>query len=137
MKTKPTKFLLLMPIAFILNFIWEIVHYPLYYDLSGISKYPHILIASLTDMLIIFGIFLFLSLIHKNISWIKKPKIIDYIGIVFLSLIIAIFIEYYNLSIGRWAYTLSMPTIFGIGLSPLLQLAVTAILSLFIIKLVK
>ena len=120
--------------AFILNGIWELFHYRLYFDLSGIPKYPHLLLATVTDAIIITVIFLIISLKNKDFDWIKKTKKLDYIITIIISLSVAIFIELRALRIERWAYKTTMPTIFGIGLSPLLQLAVTAILSLLIVK---
>ena len=121
-------------IALILNIIWEFSHHSLYIDLSGIPKYPHLIIASFTDMLIILGIFAIVSLKNKNLNWIKNPSKFDYLMVVFLGLIIAIFIEMINLNLGRWEYTMAMPTLFGIGISPLIQLALTGIISLIIVK---
>ena len=43
-------------------------------------------------------------------------------------------IEIINLNLGRWDYTKLMPTIFGIGISPLIQLVATAIISLVLIR---
>ncbi len=121
-------------IILILNIIWEFSHYFLYVDLSGISKFPHLIIASFTDMLIILGIFTIVSLKNRNFNWIKNPRKLDYSLIVFFGLAIAVFIEVINLNLGRWTYTTTMPTIFGIGISPLIQLALTGIVSLIIIK---
>jgi hypothetical protein len=131
------KFILTILIALALNIIWELSHYQLYFDLSGIPKYPHLLLASLTDMLIITSILLIISLKNKNISWIKKPNNLDYLIITTISMLIAIFIELRALRIERWAYKEIMPTIFGVGLSPLIQLPITTILSLILIKFLK
>ena len=133
MKPK-NKFLILILIALIINIIWEFSHYQLYIDLSGIPSTRHLIQASFFDMLLLIGIFLFISLKNKTISWINKPKKSDYIIIIITGFIIAIFIETINLNFGRWAYKEIMPTIFGIGLSPFLQLALTGILSLFIVN---
>ena len=121
-------------IALILNIIWEFSHHSLYIDLSGIPKYSHLIIASFIDMFIILGILAIISLKNKNFNWIKNPSKFDYFMVVFLGLIIAIFIEMINLNLGRWEYTLAMPTFFGIGISPLIQLALTGIISLISIK---
>lgn len=124
-------------IALILNILWEFLHHSLYIDLSGIPKYPHLIIASFTDMFIILGIFAIVSLKNKNLNWIKNPSKFDYLTVIFLGLIIAIFIEIINLNLGRWEYTLVMPTLFGIGISPLIQLSLTGIISLIFMKQIK
>src|SRR3990167_10415087 len=117
------RFLIVGLIILILNLIWEFSHHSLYINLSEIPKYSHLIIASFTDMLIILGIFAIVSLKNKNLNWIKNPSKFDYLIVVFLGLIIAIFIEMINLNLGRWEYTGAMPTIFGIGVSPMVQLA--------------
>ncbi len=131
------KVLILMSFVLILNLIWEFSHYFLYIDMSGILKKIHLICASLVDMIIIGLIFLFVSLKNNNIKWIEKPNIIDYFIIIILSLIISAFIELRALSTGRWAYTELMPTVFGIGLSPLIQLAIVSIISLKLNKFFK
>lgn len=131
------KFLKLIIIVLILNLIWEFSHSFLYIDMLGIPKNIHLILASFTDVIIIAFIFLIVSLKNKNIRWIEKPNTIDYVIIIILSLIISAFIELGALSTGRWDYTKLMPTVFGIGLSPLIQLAVTSIISLIIIKVFK
>ena len=135
--TTKKRFFIAGLIALILNIIWEFSHHFLYVDLSGIPKYSHLIIASFADMLIILGIFAIVSLKNKNLNWIKNPSKFDYFMVVFLGLIIAIFIEMINLNLGRWKYTLAMPTLFGIGISPLIQLALTGIISLIFIKQIK
>ena len=135
--TTKKRFFIAGLIALILNIIWEFSHHFLYVDLSGIPKYSHLIIASFADMLIILGIFAIVSLKNKNLNWIKNPSKFDYFMVVFLGLIIAIFIEMINLNLGRWEYTLAMPTLFGIGISPLIQLALTGIISLIFIKQIK
>ncbi|MFH0936114.1 MAG: hypothetical protein V1815_00355 [Candidatus Woesearchaeota archaeon] len=128
------KFLKLIIIVLILNLIWEFSHYSLYVDMSGLSKNYHLIQASFIDLIIIAFIFLIISIKNKNTKWIEKPSLMDYSMIIILGLIIAIIIELRALSIGRWIYIELMPTIFGIGLSPLIQLAITFIISLQIIK---
>jgi len=135
--TTKKRFFIAGLIALILNIIWEFSHHFLYVDLSGIPKYSHLIIASFADMLIILGIFAIISLKNKNLNWIKNPSKFDYFMVVFLGLIITIFIEMINLNLGRWEYTLAMPTLFGIGISPLIQLALTGIISLIFIKQIK
>lgn len=121
-------------VALTLNLIWEFSHYRLYVDLSGIPSTPHLLLATFTDALIITGIFGILSLKNHGMKWIKRPSTLDYTLLIGLSLLIATGIEAINLNLERWAYTSQMPTFFGIGLSPLLQLAITAYLTLRILK---
>jgi len=50
---------------------------------------------------------------------------------------IAVIIELNAFANGKWMYKNIMPTIFGIGISPLVQLFTTAILGLFIVRITK
>jgi len=121
----------------IFNLIWEFSHYRLYVDLTGIPSTVHLIIASFTDLLLISFIFTIISIFRRSMKWIENPKKGDYIIIVSLGMLIAIGIEIYSLSNGRWSYTEFMPTIFGIGLSPLIQLVTTSIISVVLINFFK
>jgi hypothetical protein len=112
---KKTQFILLGLIILILSLIWEFFHFPLYYDLTGL-------------------IFLVVSYKNKTHKWINNPKHFDYLIIILLGIFISVLIEGINLNLGRWAYKEAMPIIFGLGISPLLQLFITAIISLFIFR---
>ena len=136
MATKKTYFIVGL-LALMLNLLWEFSHYPLYLDLSGIPKSSHLITASITDMLFILGIFAIISLKHQNLNWIKNPSKFDYLKVVFLGLAIALAIEIINLNLERWEYTAAMPTLFGIGISPLVQLALTGMITLMLIKQIK
>ncbi len=120
-----------------LNLIWEFSHYRLFIDLTSIPSTLHLFIASLTDLILISSIFLIISVFRKSLNWTENPKKSDYFIIILLGMIIAIIIEIYSLSKGRWAYTELMPTVFGIGISPLIQLFTTAIISLNLLRLTK
>jgi len=126
------RFFIVGVIAFSLNFIWELSHYFLYIDLSGIPKYYHLASASFTDMLIILVIFAVISLKNGDSRWVVHPSKADYLFVAFTGIAVAILIELVNLKLGRWEYTSAMPTIFGIGLTPLIQLALTGLVSLII-----
>ena len=122
---------------FVINIIWESLHYRLYVDLTRIPPAIHILIASFADLFLIAFIFFINSIFNKSINWIENPKKLDYLVIIISGIIISAGIESYSLSHGRWIYTELMPTIFGIGLSPLIQLFTSAIISLLAMKVIK
>ena len=129
---KKSRLFLLAFIVFFLNLIWEFSHYRLYVDLTGIPSTIHLIIASFADLFLVFLIFSINSLFRRSIKWIENPKKLDYANLAVFGVLIATSIEIYSLSKGRWAYTELMPTILGIGLSPLIQLSTTSILSLWI-----
>jgi len=95
---------------------------------------PILLRASITDLILISAIFLIVTAKNKNIKWINKPSKLDYATIVILGILTATVIELNALTLGRWSYVSSMPTVFGIGLSPLIQLATTSLIALWLIR---
>jgi hypothetical protein len=104
--------------AFLLNLVWEFLHSLLYTHYQGGEITQIILIrASFWDaviILIISIVFLSVPFLKRN-SWIMVP-----VGIVW-----AVIIESYALGTGRWDYGSNMPLIFGLGLTPLIQLGLT------------
>ena len=131
---KIQRLLLLISRFFLLNLLWEFLHYPLYNDFSGMAEFPRLLVASFFDMLILASIFVAVSIKNKNFKWAGKPSKTDYILIVLMGLLIAAFIEKTSIAAGRWDYKASMLTIFSIGISPLIQLFATMLISLGILK---
>ena len=134
---KKLRLLILALVILILNLLWEFSHYRLYVDLTGIPSTIHLIIASFADLFLVFIIFLIISIFRKSIKWAENPKKSDYLAIIVLGVFIASVIEVYSLSNGRWVYTKLMPTIFGIGLSPLVQLFTTSIMGLWLQKVIE
>lgn len=126
---------LVFAFAFLLNFAWESIHAVLFY--AGHAAYTAIfftrmvLYASFVDALLIFGIFCAGCLLFRSDCWLESygGKEVSYT--IVLGVIIAMVIEIKALLFDQWSYTELMPTIFGIGLSPLVQLALTGSLSMF------
>jgi len=121
----------------ILNLIWEFSHYRLYNDLSAITGAPHLILASIVDVFLVLLIYFLVSLKNRNFDWINQPSFFDYGFLIIFGLIIAWINEIISLSLGKWAYKDSMPVIFGVGLSPLIQLSITFLLALVIYILFK
>ncbi|NCO11617.1 hypothetical protein CO038_04790 [Candidatus Pacearchaeota archaeon CG_4_9_14_0_2_um_filter_39_13] len=135
------KTLLVLPIlviSFFLNLLWEISH-SLLYDWSkaplrdGVNFFvPRILISTIGDVFYIFIILLIISLFRRGFNWTIYPKKTDYTYLVILGLFIAILIEIKAGLLNLWSYNQYMPLIFGIGLTPLIQLAITSSLAVLI-----
>jgi len=128
MKYKNISLLLFIVLA--LNLIWEFSHYRLYIDLTGILSTIHLIGASFVDVALVFAVLFISSRISKSKDITKQ----NYFILFTTGLIFAFIWEFINLNLGRWQYTELMPTIFGVGLSPLLQLAVTGGISLVIFR---
>ncbi len=127
-------------VSFFLNLLWEVAH-SLLYDWNDLPLQntvqfyvPKILMASLGDVMYVFIILLLLSLFRRGFIWILNPKGRDYVSLIMWGILFAIFIEIKAETLGLWSYNSYMPLIFGIGLTPLIQLAITSSVSLFIIN---
>jgi hypothetical protein len=111
-------------IAFVLNAVWENLHSVFYDNYMGGEITQFILLrASFWDAIIV--VFITLPFIFylplKNKSWL----------IILAGIVVSIFIEYWGLGTGRWAYNSLMPIIplFGIGLTPAIQLGLLGYIS--------
>ena len=110
--------------AFILNAVWENFHAFLYANYMGGKITEFILLrAALADAAMITAIalpFIF-YLPLKRRSWI----------IVLLGFVLAVCIEWWALSTGRWTYNAYMPIIplLSVGLTPAIQLGLLGYLS--------
>jgi hypothetical protein len=103
----------LFAVAFVLNALWEVAQLPLYRDAHGI---PACLGAATADAAIILAcVALATSTATDRVSW---PLLTTLLATV------AIGIELWALAVGGWAYASAMPTLAGIGLSPLAQLPI-------------
>lgn len=135
---KKAMILLFLSLVLIFNLLWEFSHAGLYNASDWMLSPLHLIIASLGDVFYVGLIFVIISLKNKGLEWMKKPKFFDYILVILFGILIATGIEIVNVNyLGRWAYKDVMPTIFGIGLTPFLQLFVTGLASLEISRRIK
>lgn len=125
-------------IAFIANFFWESLHAVYLYrdhDISSSAYVPMMLKMSLKDSLIILGLFFFIALVKRSLDWMESRFGGPLAGFILLSLLTAAAIEWFSVTVlSRWSYLETMPTLFGVGLSPLLQLATTGPLAVWLSK---
>ncbi len=125
-------------LSYLLNLLWEVSHSLLYnWDKLPLKNdvyfyIPRILQATFADALIISGIFLLNCLFRRGYKWIPMPKRADYLVLISAGLISSILIEVNALNRNLWSYNQYMPLVFGIGLTPLIQLAIigTIVISL-------
>jgi len=124
--------------AFTFNFIWESFHAVYLYEKHdmGASLYiPMIVYVSMMDALLINALYLVTGLVRRKILWIKEFDLLQ--GFLFAAggILAAGFVEYRGIYLThRWAYKAVMPTLFGLGLSPLIQLSLTGIFSIWLAK---
>jgi len=95
-------------LAFALNFVWEIIHLPLYknnvYDALHIALCA---LASVTDAIMVLLIYFSLALIYKNTFWIKDINIQRAMILILIGGIGAVLAEMRHVSQGYWTYATS------------------------------
>lgn len=126
--------------SYLINLLWEVAHSALYdwnkAPLQNSVYYyiPRILYSTLGDAVVITLVFAFLAVQNKGLVWIHMPSAKDYAVFVAAGLIFAILIELRAASENRWSYNQYMPVVIGIGLTPFVQLAVTGLVTLFVVR---
>lgn len=114
-------------LAFLVNLLWEVLHSQLYVTCLEMSlkKYiPLIVTMSMKDAFFI-CIFYLISLF---IFGTFQPVFFAFLGLTF-----SFIDERISVQKKRWKYAKNMPIIFGVGLTPLLEIAVTGIVSILLI----
>jgi hypothetical protein len=123
-----------------LNFAWEMLQADWFASMHGLPLLRATLLclrASLGDLVITAVAFAIAALVRRSPTWPAERGIIVPAAI-FLTVAIAIAVvcEAFALSASRWQYDASMPTLFGIGLLPLLQWLVLPIVDLWTFRLI-
>ena len=134
-------------VVYLLNFFWEAWHaYYLYWGYAGksfkdytVSEYLALISkVSLIDAGLLVAILLIGYLIWKDIFWMDRifKNFVRAETVYFLltTFGVATWIEIKGVYLFKeWSYLPTMPIIFGLGLSPLVQLAVAGLLSSWIL----
>ena len=112
-------------LAFGLNLAWEIAHvrlYTLWTEADGLGVAWALFHCTVGDVVIALGAFLLAAIVLGRIDWPVSHPSTGSIFVVASTMAYTSWSEWYNVyRAGTWSYTELMPTIFGIGLSPLLQ----------------
>lgn len=120
-------------IASLLHFVWEYLHLPLYTGYETLGQGTCLIIwASAGDVLYTVFVVLFVAACKRNLLWFKTAKTPEYILLGVLGLVTAVFVEYKAHTLHRWAYAALMPTLWGFGLSPLVQMTLLLPLSVYL-----
>ena len=129
---------LLMAFSFLLNFVWESFHAVYLYrghNFDAARYIPMIVYVSTLDALIIAGMYLAVALLWKDLLWLKTFRNMQILVFFAIGLAVAAFIEYRAVFIlKKWSYNPWMPTLFGIGLSPLFQLSLTGLAAIWLTR---
>ena len=124
--------------SYALNFLWESFHaFTLYakHNFQSQRYVPMVAYVAAVDGLLILVIYFFIAALWRNLFWLKDMKKVQVLASVFTGMTISGVIEYEKVFVsGAWAYNQFMPTIFGIGISPFLQLGVTAVIAFLLTR---
>ena len=142
MKKKVVEVVLVFPfifaILFLLNFVWESFHSVFLYEGMDFAAKKYVLMVSYVSAIdgsFIFGIYLFVSFLWRDIFWLRKMNRKHMFTVFITGMAIAALIEYRRVFITMsWSYNQFMPTIFGIGLSPLFQLSITGVTTFWLTR---
>lgn len=112
-------------LAFILNLAWEIAQvglYSIWTEADGLTIAWSLFHCTVGDVLIALVLFALAGLALRRADWPASRPWTGGAIVVIGALAYTAWSEWYNVyRAGSWSYAASMPLIFGIGLSPLLQ----------------
>ena len=112
-------------LAFALNLAWEIAHvrlYRIWMEADGLRIAWSLFHCSLGDVLIALSMFALAGIVLWRADWPASRPWTGGVIVVIGAMAFTAWSEWYNVyRAGNWGYAASMPMIFGIGLSPLLQ----------------
>lgn len=125
-------------LTLLLHYVWEMVQAPLFTNFAGASFWSHALPcfwAALGDVLIAFSAYAAAAAAFRRPAWPFGCRCQGPFTVCLLvGLAITIAFEYYALATGRWNYADVMPTVAGVGLSPLAQWIVVPSLTLVLLQ---
>lgn len=123
----------LAAISFLLHLGWERLHIVLYTGYEALEGVlPVYVFATLGDVMYTLCAVALIAFMKRNVLWMNHAGPFDYVGLAAAGLFIAIFVETKAQMLGRWEYTGAMPTVYGLGLSPLVQMTVVLPLSVYL-----
>ena len=112
-------------LAFVFNLAWEIAQvrlYTIWAAADGMSVAIALLHCSLGDVVIALTMFALAAIVLWRADWPASHPWTGSTIVVIGAMAFTAWSEWFNVyRAGNWGYTASMPMIFGIGLSPLLQ----------------
>ncbi|MDO8466611.1 MAG: hypothetical protein Q7S83_00530 [bacterium] len=121
-------------VAFLINVIWEFSHCWLYatiQKMKGEDIVKLLLKMSVKDGVWISIFYLITYAVFQNLNpWDNWMQVAIFAVI---ALMFAFIDEKISVTMGRWEYGPKMPLVYGVGLTPLLELAVTGLLTFWVV----
>lgn len=121
-------------LSFLLNLIWEVKHSTLYTTTLNMElrKYaPYIIKQSLKNGFFVTILYLATFFVFKNIDITSNLYQLSTFAII--SVLFSFIDEKISLKKERWKYDRRMPLFFGVGITPLIEFAITGIITFFIV----
>lgn len=120
--------------GFLLNVVWEMLHSQLYttcLNQAWTKNIPLLLKMSVKDGLWI--VLFYAASVFLFGNWNIFGDVAQLVFFVALGLAFGFIDESISIGLKRWEYAPAMPTIFGVGITPLLEIPVSGVLTLFIV----
>ena len=111
-------------LAFLFNFIWEMVQMPLFQGMTfNVKVTSFCALASVADGIMTLLLYYVFAFIYNERLWAKNLTVLRTIALMIIGGFGAIIAEIWHTSLGNWTYTESMPLLpfVNVGLSPILQ----------------
>jgi hypothetical protein len=131
-------FFFILFFSYVFNFVWESFHAVSLYkehDFGAPRYVPMVSYVAMIDSFLILGMYVIMAACWRKLLWLRKMNKKHVLVIIIAGTAIAAIIEYERVFISKiWSYNALMPTLFGIGLSPLLQLSVTGLITFLLTR---
>lgn len=127
----------LFALAFLFNFFWEAFHSVYLYkhhNFMALRYFRMLVYVSSIDALFIGIDYIGVATIFRDLRWVRRSWGPAYVVFVVIGVLTAAAVEIRAVYfLHRWQYGPEMPTIFGIGVSPLVQLGLTGLISAWLV----
>lgn len=124
--------------SFAANFIWESLHAVFLYEDHDFNAKKYVRMVGYVsgiDGLLIAGIYFLIATAGRDLFWLREMNGRQKSAVVIVGIMIAVVIEYRKVFVLKiWEYNQFMPTLFGFGVSPLLQLGITGMLAFWLTR---
>jgi hypothetical protein len=125
---------LLLVLGFGLNLLWELAHCQLYETCrrqSWKQNLPLLTIMSIKDSFFIALFYLITVVLFRSADILRNPP--QLAAFIAISLAFSFIDERVSVARGRWEYATIMPRIGGVGITPLLEIVVTGVVSFWLV----
>ena len=123
-----------------LNFAWEMMQAKWFASMEGLPLWRATLLcfrAALGDLVITAIAFALAAIVAKSATWPMQRRVaVATAAFVVIGMAITIAYEVFALSTGRWRYDQTMPTLFGMGVLPLLQWLLLPVIDVLLFRLI-